>query len=104
MPGYLLWRAHQCRGRGATFVCALHAARSAAGVRATYLFVDDLNIVFIVLSTFVGFTTAPISASYISHEIETGKLTPAYVRFYHAMYQALDVRDESRAARRIISA
>jgi hydrogenase-4 component F len=29
------------------------------------------------------------SASYISHEIEIGRLTPAFVRFYHAMYQAL---------------
>ena len=27
--------------------------------------------------------------SYIDHEIETGRLTPAYLRFYHAMYQAM---------------
>jgi hydrogenase-4 component F len=51
--------------------------------------VDDLNKVFIVLTTFVGFTTSVFSASYISHEIEIGRLTPAFVRFYHAMYQAL---------------
>ena len=55
----------------------------------SYLFVDDLNIVFIVLSTFIGFTTSVFSASYIGHEIETGKLKPAYVRFYHAMYQSM---------------
>jgi hydrogenase-4 component F len=54
-----------------------------------YLFVDDLNIVFIVLGTFVGFTTSAFSASYIAHEMETGKLTPVYLRFYHAMYQCL---------------
>jgi hydrogenase-4 component F len=54
-----------------------------------YLFIDDLNIVFIVLSTFVGFTTSVFSASYIAHELETGKLTPTYLRFYHAMYQLL---------------
>ena len=54
-----------------------------------YLFVDDLNIVFVVLSTFIGFTTSVYSASYIDHEIETGRLTPANVRFYHAMYQSL---------------
>ena len=53
------------------------------------LHVDDLNVVFIVLNTFVGFTTSAFSASYIAHEIETGRLTPAYLRFYHAMYQAL---------------
>ncbi|MCK6454223.1 MAG: hydrogenase 4 subunit F [Alphaproteobacteria bacterium] len=54
-----------------------------------YLLVDDLNIVFIVLNTFVGFTTSVFSASYISHELETGRLTPNYLRFYHAMYQVL---------------
>jgi hydrogenase-4 component F len=53
------------------------------------LHVDDLNVVFIVLNTFVGFTTSAFSASYIAHEIEIGRLTPAYLRFYHAMYQAL---------------
>ena len=41
------------------------------------------------LTTFVGFTTSVFSASYIGHEIETGRLTPTYVRFYHAMYQVL---------------
>jgi hydrogenase-4 component F len=54
-----------------------------------YLLVDDLNKVFIVLTTFVGFTTAMFSASYIGHEIEIGRLTPTSVRFYHAMYQTL---------------
>ena len=44
---------------------------------------------FIVLSTFVGFTTSVFSASYIAHELESGKLTPVYLRFYHAMYQTL---------------
>jgi hydrogenase-4 component F len=54
-----------------------------------YLFVDDLNVVFVVLSTFVGFTTSVFSASYIAHELEIGRLTPRYLRFYHAMYQTL---------------
>jgi hydrogenase-4 component F len=54
-----------------------------------YLLIDDLNKVFIVLTTLVGFTTAVFSASYIGHEIETGRLTPRSVRFYHAMYQTL---------------
>ena len=54
-----------------------------------YLFVDDLNIVFIVLNTFVGFTASQFSASYIAHELETGRLTPANLRFYHAMYQVM---------------
>ena len=54
-----------------------------------FLIVDDVNIVFIVLSTFVGFTTSVFSASYIAHELEIGRLTPVSLRFYHAMYQGL---------------
>ncbi|HEY7301161.1 MAG TPA: hydrogenase 4 subunit F [Xanthobacteraceae bacterium] len=54
-----------------------------------YLHVDDLNNVFIVLTTFVGFTTSVFSASYIGHELETGRLAPTFLRFYHAMYQFL---------------
>ena len=54
-----------------------------------YVLVDDLNNVFIVLTTFVGFTTSAFSAGYIEHELETGRLTPAFLRFYHAMYQVL---------------
>jgi hydrogenase-4 component F len=71
-----------------TFASAavLFVERPSAG---RYLIVDDLNVVFIVLSTFVGFTTSVFSGSYIAHELETGRLSPAYLRFYHAMYQAL---------------
>src|ERR1700759_2947707 len=58
-------------------------------VSVQYLLVDDLNKVFIVLTTFVGFTTSVFSASYIRHEIATGRLTPTFLRFYHAMYQIL---------------
>ena len=54
-----------------------------------YVLIDDLNNVFIVLTTFVGFTTSLFSASYIEHELETGRLTPVFLRFYHAMYQVL---------------
>ena len=54
-----------------------------------YLLVDDLNGTFIVLTSFVGFTTSIFSASYIGHELEIGRLTPPFVRFYHAMYQVL---------------
>jgi hydrogenase-4 component F len=72
----------------ATFVSALALLidRPESGA---YLLVDDLNIVFVVLSTFVGLTTSIFSASYIGHEVEIGRLTPAYLRFYHAMYQTL---------------
>jgi hydrogenase-4 component F len=65
---------------------SLFFARPPAG---RYLLVDDLNNVFVVLTTFVGFTTSVFSASYIGHELETGRLTPTNLRFYHAMYQIL---------------
>jgi len=51
--------------------------------------VDGFNVYFIVLSTFVGFTTSISSASYIGHELETGRLTMPFLRFYHTMFQAM---------------
>jgi hydrogenase-4 component F len=65
---------------------ALFADRPPVG---DYLLVDDLNVVFVVLNALVGFTTSIFSANYIGHELEQGKLTPAYLRFYHAIYQAM---------------
>ncbi len=54
-----------------------------------YLRVDDFNIYLVTLNNLVGFTTSVFSAGYIAHELATGRLTPADMRFYHAMYQAL---------------
>ena len=54
-----------------------------------FILVDDFNVYLIVLNSFVGFTTSIYSATYIDHELETGRLTPTYLRFYHAMYQAM---------------
>jgi hydrogenase-4 component F len=56
-------------------------------VPGRFLVVDELNIVFIVLTTLVGFTTSAFSASYIGHELEVGRLTPNYLRFYHTLFQ-----------------
>ncbi|GBD41037.1 NADH-quinone oxidoreductase subunit M [bacterium HR39] len=53
------------------------------------LIVDDLDSTFVALTTLVGFTTSAFSASYIAHELDTGRLTPALLRFYHAMYQLM---------------
>jgi len=54
-----------------------------------YLLADDLNVIFIALNALVGFTTSIFSASYIGHELETGRLTPGYLRFYHMMFQLM---------------
>jgi hydrogenase-4 component F len=58
-------------------------------LRSEILIVDDFNIYLVTLTTFVAFTTSIFSATYIGHEIETGRLTPTFVRFYHALYQAM---------------
>jgi hydrogenase-4 component F len=60
-----------------------------ARVRSDLIIVDDFNIFLVTLTTFVGFTTSVFSASYIAHEIEIGRITPVFLRFYHAMYQAM---------------
>jgi hydrogenase-4 component F len=53
------------------------------------LLADDLNVVFIALNAFVGFTTSVFSAGYIGHELRSGRLTPGYLRFYHVMFQLM---------------
>src|SRR5262249_27495956 len=58
-------------------------------LRTDILIIDDFNIFLVTITTFVAFTTSIFSASYIGHEIETGRLTPAFLRFYHALYQAM---------------
>src|SRR5689334_2756552 len=88
LPGYLLTAKLNVVAALATFLTSLllFVIEPTSG---QYLLLDDLNKVFIVLTTFVGFTASVFSASYIHHEIEIGRLTPAFLRFYHAMYQAL---------------
>jgi hydrogenase-4 component F len=88
LPGYRLSAAINVASSLATFVASTSFlfVKSAFG---DYFLVDDLNIVFIVLNTFVAFTSSVFSASYIAHELEIGRLTPTHLRFYHAMYQTL---------------
>jgi hydrogenase-4 component F len=88
LPGYRLTARLNVIAALLTLLCALSllATRPQPG---SFFLVDDLNNVFIVLTTFVGFTTSAFSASYIGHEIETGRLKASELRFYHAMYQVL---------------
>jgi hydrogenase-4 component F len=88
LPGYRLTSKLNALASLLTFLAALTLViyRPEPG---TFLLVDDLNVFLIVLNTFVGFTASFFSAGYISHELESGKLTPTYLRFYHAMYQVL---------------
>jgi hydrogenase-4 component F len=88
LPSYRLSAALNMMSAFITFLAAASLLLSARRSNA-YILVDDLNIVFIVLNTFVGFTASVFSATYIAHEIDIGRLTPTHLRFYHAMYQFL---------------
>ena len=89
LPGYRLTARLNVVASLLTFLSALSLFVIERPQPGPYVLVDDLNIVFIVLNTFVGFTTSIFSASYIAHELDTGRLTPVYLRFYHAMYQTM---------------
>ncbi len=88
LPDYRLSARLNVASSFVTFLAAL-SLFYAKPVSGRYLLVDDLNIVFVVLNTFVAFTTSVFSASYIAHELETGRLTSTHLRFYHTMYQVL---------------
>jgi hydrogenase-4 component F len=88
LPGYRLAARFNVAAAFLTLLAAL-ALLGEAPAPSRYFVVDDLNVVFLALNAFVGFTTSVFSASYVGHELEIGRLSPAYLRFYHAMYQAL---------------
>ena len=88
LPGYRATARINVLATTLTLLCAL-SLFFGRPVPGAYLLVDDLNATFIVLTTFVGFTTSVFSATYIGHELAIGRLTPPFVRFYHAMYQVL---------------
>jgi hydrogenase-4 component F len=89
LPGYRVTARLNVLATFGTLVAALSLFVTERPEPGAYLIVDDVNIVFLALTTFVSFTTSIFSASYIAHELATGRLTPAYLRFYHATYQLL---------------
>src|SRR5690606_7512803 len=89
LPGYALPARLNVAASGLTLLAALALLVVDRPEPGVYLLVDDLNIFFVVLNGFVAFTTSVFSASYIAPELETGRLTPTYLRFYHAMFQVM---------------
>jgi hydrogenase-4 component F len=89
VPGYALGARINLGASLLTLVAACALFGVAGDVAGDYLLVDSLNIVFVVLNSFVGFTAAAFSAGYIGHELAAGRLTPVNLRFYHAMYQLM---------------
>ena len=88
VSNYRLSAALNVLASGLTLVAGI-SLLFAAHIRTDLFIVDDFNIYLVALTTFVGFTTSIFSATYIAHELETGRLTPIYLRFYHALYQAM---------------
>jgi hydrogenase-4 component F len=89
LPGYRMAARLNVFASLLTFLAALSLLVIERPPPGRYLLVDDLNIVFIVLNTFVGFSTSVFSAGYIAHELKIGRLTATNLRFYHAMYQVM---------------
>jgi hydrogenase-4 component F len=88
VPSYRLGAVINVLASGLTFAAGV-SLLFAERVRSDILIIDDFNIFLVTITTFVAFTTSIFSASYISHELETGRLTPVFLRFYHALYQAM---------------
>jgi hydrogenase-4 component F len=88
VPGYRLGAALNMLASGLTFVAGVMLLFD-PNSRTDILIVDEFNGYLVALTTFVAFTTSIFSASYIGHELEMGKLTPQFLRFYHALYQAM---------------
>jgi hydrogenase-4 component F len=72
-----------------TFLAALLLLWDGQPRSGPYILVDAFNTIFVVLITFVGFTTSVFSANYVTYELKIGRVTPAFLRLYHALYQAL---------------
>ncbi|QJD30679.1 hydrogenase 4 subunit F [Methylococcus geothermalis] len=72
----------------ASLVLAVEVLRQGVVELADLQFrVDAFSVYLIVLTAFVGFTTAMFSAPYMANERDHGRLNAARMRLYHAMYQ-----------------
>ena len=88
VPNYKIGAAINVLASGLAFAAGV-GLLFAPRIRTDMLIIDDFNIYLVTLTTFVAFTTSIFSASYIGHELATGRLTPRFLRFYHALYQAM---------------
>ncbi len=88
IPGYRIASWLNVFASAATFAAGLSLTVQPR-VPSDLLIVDDLNICFIVINTLVGLTTSIYSATYVRHEMASGRLTLRTVRLYHAMFQAM---------------
>lgn len=52
-----------------------------------WFYIDGLSLFLLVLTTFIGFTTAWFSIAYLEEEVAQNKLSANSLRFYHSFYQ-----------------
>lgn len=72
----------------ATLWLAINVLREGTILSADKAFlVDPFNVYLIVLTAFVGLTTAIFSAPYMAHEKNIGRLNDSRLKLYHAMFQ-----------------
>jgi hydrogenase-4 component F len=88
LPNYRIGAAINVLASAGSFAAGV-SLLFAERVRTDIILVDDFNIYLVTLTTFVAFTTSIFSATYIGHELATERLTPTFLRFYHALYQAM---------------
>jgi hydrogenase-4 component F len=74
-----------------TFIAALSLLWSERPAPGAYIMVDEFNTIFVLLISFVAFTTSVFSATYVEYELQTGRVTPAFLKLYHALYQSLSL-------------
>jgi len=73
---------------GATLVASLPVVLiERAPVPDSWFVLDALNKPFVVLTAFIGFTAAWVSAGYLDREITRRDLRPEQVRLYHPLFQ-----------------
>lgn len=62
---------------------------SETGSAGSFLLIDKLNSLFVILVSFMGFTTSIYSANYIAHEVAVGRLGEGQPRFFHTAFQIM---------------
>lgn len=55
----------------------------------SFVFTDDFNIIFVMITALMGLTTSIYSVKYIEHEMVVGRLSSPNVRFYHTTFQIM---------------
>lgn len=58
------------------------------GFHTDKFLVDAFNIYLLVLTSFIGMTTAIFSGPYMKHACDEGRCNPKHMRLYHSMFQA----------------